>query len=85
MGKVKKREKQTRVNVVHEDKCKPTPKDVGGEGTSYQEVRPRLPRVRDYDNLKKKYLRNLLSFEDKDTHKYGMSKTMLSSCVEMRA
>jgi hypothetical protein len=35
-GKSEKRIKTTRVNVnvVHEDKCKPTPKDVGGEGTS---------------------------------------------------
>jgi hypothetical protein len=62
MGKVKKRENKMRVNVVHEDKCKPTPNDVGGEGTSYQEVRPRLPRVRDYDNLKKKDLGNLFSY-----------------------
>jgi hypothetical protein len=54
--------KKKRLNVVHEDKCKPTPKDVGGEGTSYQKVRPRLPRVRDYDNLKKKDLRNLFSY-----------------------
>ena len=54
--------RMVKFNVVHEDKCKPTPKDVGGEGTSYQKVRPRLPRVRDYDNLKKKDLRNLFSY-----------------------
>jgi len=54
--------KKERLNVVNEDKCKATPKDVGGEGTSYQKVRPRLPRVRDYDNLKKKDLRNLFSY-----------------------
>ena len=61
-GKSEKMTKENRLNVVHEDKCKPTPKDVGGEGTSYQKVRPRLPRVRDYDNLKKKDLRNLFSY-----------------------
>ena len=46
-GKTEKMINKNRLNVVQEDKCKPTSKDVGGEGTSYQKVRPRLPRVRD--------------------------------------
>jgi len=35
-------------------KCKPTPKYVGGEGTIYHKVRPRIfPRVRDEANMEK--------------------------------
>jgi hypothetical protein len=54
--------KSTRVNIVYEYKCKPTPKYVGCEGTCSHKVRPRsLPRVRDEANLEKRPRKAIIS------------------------